>query len=299
MRIASLQPSISATLHALGRLETLCAHTRYCLESVPELAARNLPILGDSWSFDRPDTTGDHSSLDRLLAATPDVVLASVPYRLESLAAILKAGLPVLALAPHSLADIYTDIRLIASMARASPEGEALVLRMQQTVAAAAARTAHLPDRDRPLVYCEEWGKPLIHSQPWVAELVTAGGGRFLGTPGASTQPDTVAEANPDVLLFAWCGAGDRVPLARVIHQRGWHGLAAVCNGRVHCIPDQFLNTPAHTLLDGLACIAAATHPKIPQPPAASRAISGMRTLTSCLIPDSLRFRTDQPADET
>ncbi len=38
MRIASLQPSITLTLHALGRLDLLCACTRYCIEALPELA---------------------------------------------------------------------------------------------------------------------------------------------------------------------------------------------------------------------------------------------------------------------
>src|SRR5882757_8606042 len=97
-RIASLQPSITLTLKALGRLDTLCAHTKYCLEFLPELAALNLPILHDSWSFDKP------GNLEILLATKPDVVIASVPYRMESLAAILKSGLPAFTLAPHTLA---------------------------------------------------------------------------------------------------------------------------------------------------------------------------------------------------
>ena len=56
---------------------------------------------------------------------------------------------------------------------------------------------------------------------------------------------------DPDVLIFAWCGAGDRVPMARVIKQRGWQSLRAVTDGRVYCIPDEFLNTPAHPLSGG------------------------------------------------
>jgi iron complex transport system substrate-binding protein len=264
MRIASLQPSVSVTLDALGRSDRLCAHTRYCLEVVPELAARNLPILEDSWSFDRAPRPDQPAPIDALLAAKPDILIASVPYRLESLAAILRAGLPLLALAPHSLAEIYADIRLIGSVSNASAEAEALVIRMQQRIAATAERITHLAADKRPLVYCEEWGKPLIHSQHWVAELVTAAGGRFLGTPGAHTTAEAIAAADPDVLLFAWCGAGNRVPLARVIAQRGWETLRAV--RRAYVIPDQFLNTPAHTLVQGLACIAAAVHPDIHPP---------------------------------
>src|ERR1700719_4340820 len=124
MRIASLQPSITLILKSLNRLDALCACTRYCLEAVPELADRNLPILHDSWT----------ANTDEILATAPDLVLASVPYRLESLAAILKSGLPILTLAPHPLKDIYTDIRLIAALVDARAADEALIDRMQQAV---------------------------------------------------------------------------------------------------------------------------------------------------------------------
>ncbi len=250
MRLASLQPSITLTLHALGRLDCLCAHTRYCLEALPELAARHLPVLHDSWTADTAE----------ILATHPSLVVASVPYRMESLAAILKTAVPVLALAPHNLADIFSDIRLLARLTDAAPEAEALITGMEGTLADHRTRSTNLL---KPRVYCEEWGKPLIHSQHWVAELVEAAGGAFLGTPGSHTTAEAIAAADPDVLIFAWCGAGDRVPLARIVEQRGWQSLPAVQNGRVFCIPDEWLNTPAHTLMEGLACLAAAIHPDV------------------------------------
>jgi iron complex transport system substrate-binding protein len=250
MRIASLQPSITITLQSLGRLNTLCAITKYCLEFLPELASRNLPVLHDSWS----------SNTDEILAAKPDLVIASVPYRMESLAAILKSGLPILTLAPHNLADIAKDIRLIASVVDATPQAETLITHMSDTLTQTASTAA---SATKPLVYAEEWGKPLIHSQHWVAELVAAAGGTFLGAPGSHTTPDTIAAADPDVLLFAWCGAGNRVPLDRVIAQRNWHHLRAVRNRQVYCIPDELFNTPAPTLLEGLGAIAHILHPTL------------------------------------
>ena len=251
MRIASLQPSITLTLAALDRLDQLCACTKYCIEAMPSLATYNLTILHDSWTADT----------DEILAVRPDLVIASVPYRMESLAAILKSGLPVLTLAPYKLADIYNDIRLIAAVVNAYGEGEALVARMKSAVEMTRQQSASRIQT--PIVYCEEWGKPLIHSQAWVAELVEACGGRYLGEPGTHTSPEVVAAADPDVLLFAWCGAGDRVPLERVIAQRNWHHLQAVREHRVFCIPDEFLNTPGPNLLEGLASIAAAIHPDL------------------------------------
>jgi iron complex transport system substrate-binding protein len=266
MRIASLQPSVSLTIQRLGRLDALCAVTRYCLEAVPELAAINLPILEDSWSFDKPH------HIDQLLATRPDLVIASVPYRMESLAAILKAGVPLLTLAPHALVDIYGDIQLIASQLDAQPSAQSLIETMQTSLETVRISTQSLQPQ---LVYCEEWGKPLIHSQPWVAELIAAANGTFVGIPGAHTTPETIAAEDPDVLLFAWCGAGDRVPLERVIAQRGWQNLRAVRERRVFCIPDEYLNTPAPGLIKGLHAIAGALHPEVFPPHPRVRRIAG------------------------
>ena len=250
MRIASLQPSVTLTLAALDRLDTLCAHTKYCIEVLPELAGLDLPILADSWT----------TSTDELSAVKPDLVIASVPYRMESLAAILKAGIPLLALAPHTLSDVLKDTRLIAAQVDRISQAESLIETFEQTLASTQRKVSAL---SKPLVYCEEWGKPLIHSQPWISELIAIAGGSFVGAPGTQTTADVVAATDPDILLFAWCGAGDRVPLERVIGQRGWQQLKAVRNGRVHCIPDEYLNTPAiPALTNGLKYLASAIHPE-------------------------------------
>jgi iron complex transport system substrate-binding protein len=254
MKIISLQPSVSIILDRLGCLDSLAACTKYCLDAVPALRGQSLPVVHDSWS----------TKAEELLPVAADVVIASVPYRQESLAAILKSGRPVLALAPKTLADIYDDIRLIASVVRQSERGEALVSAMRSEIAAVRSHTATLT---RPRVYCEEWGKPLIHSQLWVAELVEAAGGTFLGEPGATTTAEAIAAADPDVIIAAWCGAGDRVPLERIVNQRmreqrNWRDLAAVKNRRVYCIADELLNTPAPTLLGGLHALTRAIHPE-------------------------------------
>lgn len=251
MKIISLQPSIAIILNRLGRLDLIAACTKYCLEAVPALRDRNLPIVHDSWS----------TTVEELLPVRADLVIASVPYRQESLAAILKAGMPVLALAPHTLADVYNDIRHVAHIIGAAARGDSIIAGMRAAVDAARVKTNDVTSR--PLVYCEEWGKPLIHSQPWVAELVEVAGGRFLGIPGATTTPGAIAQANPDIIIAAWCGAGNRVPLEKIIEQRNWSHLPAVRERRVYCIADELLNTPAPTLIEGLHALASLIHPEL------------------------------------
>ena len=118
-------------------------------------------------------------------------------------------------------------------------------------------------DRPRLRVFCEEWGKPIIASQPWVAELVEAAGGKFLGEPGRSLSDREIVRLDPEIIVAAWCGAGDRVPLEKIIVNRGWQNTCAASTGRIYCIRDEFLNTPAPTLLHGLDALASAIHPDL------------------------------------
>ncbi len=253
-RIVSLQPSISVTLAALGRVENLCAVTRWCVEQVPELAERNLPVLADSWTAKAED-------LAELHALNPDIIVASVPYQLPALAAMLESGLPVMAFAPHSLADVERDTRMLGLLTGAGDEAGGLIGKMRAEMERVQEKVGGLGPRT---VYCEEWGKPLIHSQPWVNELVAAAGGVAVGRAGSHTTAEEIAAADPEVMVLAWCGAGDRVPLERVVTQRGWEKLRAVRERRMYCVPDEFLNTPTiPSLLEGLACVAAAVRPEM------------------------------------
>src|SRR5579859_546569 len=246
-RIVSLQPSVTVTLKELGELDRLIACTKYCADVVPEV--RGLPLVADSWT----------TTAQELRALNPDLVMASVPYQAESLAEILKAGFPVLALAPKSLADIYADIQLIANAVGASERAAEVIARMQREIEIVREKTRALP---RCKVFCEEWGKPIIASQPWVKELVEAAGGEFVGEPGKQTTADAVRAADPEVVIAAWCGAGDRVPLEKIVRERGWGETRAARANRVYCINDELLNTPAPTLVGGLHALAAAIHPE-------------------------------------
>ena len=247
-RIACLQPSATVILNAVGELARVVACTRYCADVVPEVTGGSRTILADSWTADS----------GQIAAVAPDLVIAAIPYQEKAVGEILKSGSRFLGLAPKSLADIYTDIATIAGSVGATVRGETVIAEMKRQIEDMRARVARL---NRPRVFCEEWGKPVIASQKWVAELVEAAGGEFVGIPGQQVAPEEVVRLDPEVLIVAWCGAGDRVPLEKIIENRGWAELAAARNGRVFCIRDEFLNTPAPTLLQGLDALAAALHP--------------------------------------
>jgi iron complex transport system substrate-binding protein len=259
-RVVSLQPSATVILQAIGQLDRLVACTRYCVDVCPE-AASGRTIVDDSWT----------AHAEEIIAAQPELVIAAVPYQEKSVAEILKSGARFLGLAPKMLADIYTDIIAIAGIMGVPERGEEVVNAMEAEIERVRECAKGLLRRR---VFCEEWGKPLIASQAWVGELVDAAGGTLVGTPGRETTAQDVANADPDLLIAAWCGAGDRVPLEKIIRDRGWTGLRAVHEGRVYCVSDELLNTPAPTLISGLHALGAAIHPEsFPR-------VSGLRRIT-------------------
>lgn len=270
-RIACLQPSATVILDAVGELSRVVACTRYCADVVPEVSDGSRTILADSWTADTA----------QVIAAQPDLVIASVPYQEKSVSEILRAGVRFLGLAPKTLADIYGDIATIAGAVGAIDRGEQVIAAMQRRVEEVRACTAGRP---HPRVFCEEWGKPIIASQMWVAELVDAAGGEFVGVPGRQISSDEVLRGDPEVIVAAWCGAGDRVPLEKIMINRGWQETSAARHGRVFCIRDEFLNTPAPTLLQGLDALGFAIHPELfPR-------TKGIRQITAVMastVPDS------------
>lgn len=249
-RIVCLQPSATVILGGVGELDRVVACTRYCADVVPGIANGARQILADSWT----------ANADQITAARPDLVIAAVPYQEKAVSEILRAGSRFLGLAPRCLSDIYMDIAAISAIVDAGERGQQMIASMKARIEEVRTRTVGQP---RLRVFCEEWGKPIIASQTWVAELIDAAGGDFLGTPGKKLTAKEIQSLDPEVSFAAWCGAGDRVPLEKIISDRSWQDTSAARGGRVYCIRDELLNTPAPTLLQGLDAMAFALHPEL------------------------------------
>src|SRR5580704_10763500 len=91
-RIASLQPSATVILAELGELDRVVACTKYCADVVFGISSRPRLILSDSWT----------ANSEQIVAAQPDLVIASVPYQEKAVIEILKSGIRFLGFAPKS-----------------------------------------------------------------------------------------------------------------------------------------------------------------------------------------------------
>ncbi|RIK42944.1 MAG: Fe3+-hydroxamate ABC transporter substrate-binding protein [Chloroflexi bacterium] len=243
-RIVALEPSIAAIFVALGQGAKLVAVSEHC-SHLADVA--HLPRTPSSWSIRAED----------LASYRPDLVIASAPYRQESITALLAARLDVLCLAPESLADVYRHIDLVGRITGATDRAQKLIAAMHQEF---DVIRQNLMGRLRPRVYVEMWPKPAMNAMPWVAELVELAGGEFVPLPpGRSVTDAEIQAADPQLIVLAWAGAAQINP--EVVYRRpGWRELAAVRTRRVVTVDEMLLNSPGPNLVEGARRLAEVIH---------------------------------------
>jgi len=241
-RIVSLAPSATSILCAVGAKNTLVGVTKWCADVAP---VGGLPQLGDCWYL---------GSVDEIVRLRPTLVIGSVPYKGETVARLLERPLNFLAMNPRTLNDIDSDIRMLGSLVNRRAAAERVVGKMRRTLAAAAKVACRVKPRVR--VYCEAWPNPRTSSPPWVAELLPMVGGEMVVPSGSRVTDEQVRAADPELIVLAWAATGDRSSPRRAYQVPAWKDVAAVRQGQVHVIRDEFLNTPGPPLMQGIQELA-------------------------------------------
>jgi iron complex transport system substrate-binding protein len=293
MRICSLLPSATEIVYALGLGESLAGVTHEC--DFPA-EARTKPVL----IRPRVDATASAGEIDRNVRAmvergeslyavddaalqriAPDLILtqdlcqvcAASPDDLA--AALRKMPHPprVLTLTPHTLADVWADIRTVGRATGREAEADALARRLEERVTAVergvetgrAVRAA-----PRPRVLCLEWLDPPYVAGHWVPEMVAkAGGVDVLGRAGEASFAITWGQAiaaRPDVVLIMPCGYGAEraaAELAQMARPAGWEEIPAVRNARVYALDaNSYFSRPGPRLADGVEILVKFLHPR-------------------------------------
>jgi iron complex transport system substrate-binding protein len=252
LRIASLAPSATSILCAIGARRALVGVTKWCADVAP---VGKLPKLGDCWHME---------SVDQILRLKPTLVIGSVPYKQETVARLLEQPLNFLAMNPRTLADIEADIRLLGGIVGRAASAECVVKKMMRTFAA-IKRGARRKKRVR--VYCEAWPHPRISSPSWVAELVNICGGELVLPAGEKISEEQVAEASPEVIVLAWAATGSKADPEQSYKVAAWRDVPAIQNRRVYVIKDELLNTPAPRLMQGARELWNVLHRQSPGQP--------------------------------
>jgi iron complex transport system substrate-binding protein len=286
-RIASLLPSATEIVAALGAGDALVARSHECDEpaGVTRLPAITTPKLDP-----RANGAAIHGEVGTLLAQAlsifevdaarlralrPDVIVTQTQCEVcaVSLADVEQAldgwigTTPrLVALQPMALADIFADIARIAAAIGRADEGAALVADLRARLGRIATVTKALP---RPRVATIEWLDPPMAGGNWMPELVAmAGGDNLFGVAGQHSpwlEWHAVTDANPDVILLLPCGFTlDRAlsEISAMTTRPGWHRLAAVRANQVYVLDGhRHFNRPGPRLHESLEILAEILHP--------------------------------------
>jgi iron complex transport system substrate-binding protein len=310
VRIASLLPSATEIVYALGLGDQLVAVTHEC-DFPPQAREKTavtrslLPSGLPSARIDRAVREGRRDAhtiyeLDAagLVSLEPDVVLTqslcdvcAVPrVAVEEAACSMPRQARVVSLDPHTLEEMIESI-LVAGAALDAPDAaRTLVRRLRERlgrVSAAIGRTAG------PRVFCCEWLDPLFRGGHWVPEQVRlAGGEDALGRPGlASTVVGwrALAESAPEVVVLMPCGFDAAEAARRLDELAGrpeWQALPAVRTGHVFAVDGSaYFSRPGPRLVDGVQLLARILHPELIEEPAPEGAVLRLEGRPAAFVP--------------
>jgi ABC-type Fe3+-hydroxamate transport system substrate-binding protein len=260
-RVVSTVPSATDLLVALGVADRVVGRTTYDTAA----AVRGAAEVGG----------GTDPSLERVLAARPDLLLAwPEPSAARVRNAAAAAGVPVFAVGLRDTAALYGTIaalgRLTARDAAAGALAGTLRARLDAVRARSRgpARTAVFVASERP-VY-------VAGARSFVMEVAGAAGLRpaFPEVPGdwPALALEAIVRRDPEVLLVPRRrGDAPGAALARLRAAPGWRDLRAVRLGRVISLDGDAISRPGPRLADAAEAIAAALGAPPPRPAAPAR----------------------------
>ncbi len=297
MRIASLVPSATEMLFALGLGESVVAVTHECdyppeARSIPHLTKTVLPpdiapaeidatvkaIVGEGRALYELDE-------ERLAGLGPDLIVTqsvcdvcAVSYEdVLQVAARLPSEPRVLQQDPSTLAEVLEDVVRLGEAT--GTESEARDLRAELEGRLAMVRAA-VAGSSSPRVIALEWLDPPFVGGHWVPEMISIAGGEDIAGPPGLKSPEVswgeLSGLEPDVVVAMPCGWG--VEQARAQALEHWDRIVELGARTVFAVDAAAtFSRPGPRLIDGVELLGHLLHPDLVSSPG-SVAFAEVRT---------------------
>src|SRR5215207_8205636 len=287
VRIASLVPSATEMLFALGLGDSVAAVTHECdyppgAEQLPHLTRSVIPEGLDAAEVDRAvrDRTSrgeslyelDEAALDELdvdLIVTQQVCeVCAVSFDdVRAVAERLPSQPQVISLDPSTLGEVLADVPRLAEAAGVPEAGEQLAAEAGERLEAVERA---VEGARRPRVAALEWLDPIYIGGHWVPQMIElAGGEDLLGLPGEKSRTAEwreLEETAPEVVVSMPCGYYAEQAAAETMRWRRHLGLLGA---RVIAVDAAaYFSRPGPRLVDGVELLGHLLHPElVPAPP--------------------------------
>jgi iron complex transport system substrate-binding protein len=287
MRIASLVPSATEMLFALGAGGDVVAVTHECdfppaARELPHLTATVLPEGLSAGEIDAAvkAIVGAGRALysldeERLAELAPDLIVTQAVCDVcavsfddvVEVAARLPSRPRVLQQDPSTLGDVLEDVTRLG--AAGGMEERATVLRgeLEQRLAAVRAAVAGAP---RPRVLALEWLDPPFVSGHWIPEMIELAGGEDVvgkaGEKSVEVEWEDLVALDPDLVVVMPCGWYLEDSRAQALEHR--ERIEALGADRVFAVDAaSTYSRPGPRLVDGTELLAHLLHPDLIDPP--------------------------------
>jgi iron complex transport system substrate-binding protein len=281
MRIASLVPSATESLFALGLGESVVAVTHECDHPaealrLPRLTRSVIPpglAPGEIDAMVR-EVTGRGDPLyeldeEQLAAVAPDLIVTqalcavcAVSYDdVRAVAGRLPSRPDVISLDPKTLGEVLDDLVRLGKATRVAEDGERLRAALQRRLDRVRDGVAGEP---RPRVVTLEWLAPPYAGGHWVPEMVEIAGGQSVaGEPGRDSRVvgwDELAAARPDVAVVMPCGLyAEEAADQALAHRAELESIGAETMYAVDAASS--FSRPGPRLVDGVELLGHVLHP--------------------------------------
>jgi iron complex transport system substrate-binding protein len=247
MRIVSLSPGVTEMLFLLGVGDSMVGATEFC-DYPPE--AKKIERVGGLGT----------PSLEKLLALSPDLIVASGLERNDVLQVLRQSGVQVLKTKIESIDEMFEAMRQLGRAVGKEKRADEVIASMQAELKKIAAQSDGAGQGPR--VFVELWDDPLttVGANSFVDDVVSRAGGvnvaHELPQPYLRISPEKVIEWNPDVIVVAHMKRSASSPAA-IGDRIGWSDVKAVREKRVYCdISTDFLLRPGPRLIEGVKILS-------------------------------------------
>jgi iron complex transport system substrate-binding protein len=287
MRIASLVPSATEMLFALGLGESVAGVTHECdwppeAAELPQLTATVLPPGLSAGEIDAAvkEVVGAGQALytldeERLAELEPDLIVTqavcevcAVSYDdVVEVAQRLPSRPRVLQQDPTTLGEVLDDVTRLGEAA--GVEGRPQELRRELEARLDAVRRA-VAEEPRSRVLALEWLDPPFLGGHWIPEMIEIAGGEDVAGPTGQKSPqvewDGLRGLDPDLVVSMPCGWYLEESRAQALTHRD--RLDSLGARRVFAVDGaSTFSRPGPRLVDGVELLAHLLHPELVDPP--------------------------------
>jgi iron complex transport system substrate-binding protein len=287
MRIASLVPSATEMLFALGLGESVVGVTHECdfppaARELPHLTATVLPEGLGAGEIDAAvkEIVGEGKALysldeERLAQLAPDLIVTqavcavcAVSFEdVVEVAARLPGPPRVVQQDPSTLGDVLEDVTRLGAAAGAPESARELRGELERRLDAVRAAVAAA---GRPRTVALEWLDPPFVGGHWVPEMIALAGGEDIAGPAGLKSPEVawerLAELRPELVVAMPCGWYVEESIAQA--EQHWPRIESLGAKRVFAVDAaSTYSRPGPRLVDGAELLAHLLHPDLVGPP--------------------------------